>query len=81
MKLQVFSIFDEKGAIFSNPFYMAHRGLAIRAFSDLVADNNSQVHKHPDDYKLYCLGEFDDNTGAFTCLPQPEFLQHGSDFK
>lgn len=81
MKLLAFSIFDEKGGLFSNPFFMAHKGLAIRAFYDLVCDNNTTVSKHPEDFKLYCIGEFDDNSGGLMSLPQPDFLQNATDFK
>lgn len=80
MKLLAFSVYDEKAGVFGVPFCMAHRGLAIRAFSDLVADVNTTVHKHPSDFKLYTIGEFDDNSGALISLSQPEFLQNASDF-
>lgn len=80
MKLLVFSIFDEKGGIFSNPFYMAHKGQAARAFSDVIQDKNTTISKHPEDYKLYTLGDWDDVSGQFTSLPQPEFMYHATDF-
>jgi len=81
MKLLGFAIFDEKGAVYSTPFFMAHRGLAIRTFNDLVTDANSKISKHPEDYKLYVIGDYDDVSGVLTSLPQPEFLNNGTDFK
>lgn len=80
MELKVFSIFDEKGKCFGQPFFMAHNGMALRAFSDLVGDKQTTINKHPGDYKLYYLGEFDDNSGELSSLAQPEFLAHASDF-
>lgn len=80
MKIHVFSILDEKSKVFSQPFFMTAKGQAVRAFSDLVADKNSAIARHPEDYRLYLLGEFDDLSGAFVSLPQPEYLYAGSDF-
>lgn len=79
MILQVFSVWDEKGTVFSSPFFMANKGLAIRGFSDLVKDKSTRVAQHPEDYKLYLIGEFDDNSGQLVS-DKPEFLCHGSDF-
>jgi len=59
---------------------MPQKGQAIRGFSDLVQDKSSSVNKHPGDYKLYELAKYDDNTGKFTSLPQPEFICHAIDF-
>lgn len=39
-------------------------GEALRVFRDLIADPNSQQHRHPDDYDLYLVGYFNDQTGA-----------------
>lgn len=80
MELKVFSIFDEKAKVFSNPFYMGHNGQALRAFSDLVQDKQSSIAKHPGDYKLYLLGTFNDVSGKFTSLNETEFLAHASDY-
>lgn len=71
MILQAFSIYDSKAAAYAPPFFMARMELALRAFKDLVADPGSQVHKHPEDYSLYLVGEFDDNTGAFKTMGAP----------
>lgn len=79
MKVNVYSIFDEKAAAYAPPFFMGHNGQAIRAFSDLVEDNKSAISRHPADYTLYKLGEFDDNSGVIKGV-QPEFLARASDF-
>lgn len=80
MKLKVFSIFDEKAQTFSRPMLMVHKGEAIRAFQDVVADKSSMIAKHPDDYKLYCLGSFDDVSGKMEALDIPEFMNNATDF-
>jgi len=80
MKLKVFSIFDEKAQVFSQPFFMAHNGLALRAFSDLVGEKGTNVNKHPSDFKLYNIGFYDDVSGALESLSQPEFLANATDY-
>lgn len=80
MKLKVFSIFDDKAKAFVNPFFMPHNGLALRALSDVVQDKNTNISRHPGDFSLYILAEFDDNSGEFVSLERPEFLARALDY-
>ena len=80
MVIKVFSIHDVKASTFGQPFFAVNRGIAVRMFSDLVSDKNSMVSKHPDDFKLYELGAFDDNSGGLSPLAQPDFLHCASEF-
>lgn len=80
MTMLVYSIFDEKAAVFGVPFFMKNKGIALRAFGDLIKDGNTSINKHPDDFKLYYLGEFDDNSGSLVSCKQPEFIAHAVDF-
>lgn len=63
MKLNIYAIRDVKISAFSQPFYSQTHGSALRAFSDHVNDNGSAANKHPEDYELYHLGDFDDQVG------------------
>lgn len=38
---------------------------AIRSFVDMMNDDKSEISKHPEDYELYQLAEWDDSTGYF----------------
>lgn len=62
--MKVFSIFDKKAEIFNTPFFQLNDRVAVRSLCDLCADSRSFVSKHPEDYALYCLGDFDDRSGA-----------------
>ena len=67
MKLNVYSIFDSAAKAYTNPFFMHNDGLAIRAFSDNVnAEQENNISKHPDQFTLFHIGEFDDSTGEIT---------------
>lgn len=71
-KMSLYAVLDTKAGAFNNPNPIISRGAAIRAFTDAIASGNSDFSKHPEDYVLFCLGEFDNNTGVITPLPAPE---------
>lgn len=79
MTLLMFSIFDNKADAFNTPFFMAARGQAVRAFQDLVNDGQSAISKHPEDYKLCLIGEFNVLDAEFTPAGVVS-LGFGSDF-
>ncbi|AXH73361.1 MAG: nonstructural protein [Microviridae sp.] len=62
MRLMFMSVFDSKVGLFSPPFLVKTKGEAIRSFTDACKDPNLPFSKHPGDYRLYYLGDFDDNT-------------------
>ena len=65
----VFSIFDVKADAYRNLFTMNTKAQAIRSFSDLAHDESTDVGKHPEDYRLVKLGEFDESSGALVPTP------------
>jgi len=76
---KVYAIRDVKANHYATPFFMASNGLAIRAFSDLVSDPKTTLNRHPDDFQLFVIGEYDDNSGEL--LPSmPEFLSNASEY-
>ena len=74
MKLEIFSIFDDKARNFATPFFMLNEAMALRAFNDVATDGNSNISRNPTDYKLYRIGNFDDSTGFIEKLEIPEFV-------
>ena len=74
MKLKVYSIYDVKTEVYNQPFFMHRDAQATRSVVDLVSDPQSSVSKHPEDYILYRLGEFDDNTGVYDPVTPPCFV-------
>ena len=42
-------------------------GVAVRSFADEVnrKSDDNQMFRHPDDFELWSLGGFDDETGEF----------------
>lgn len=66
MVINLFSVFDSKATSFGNPFSDQQPASAIRNFSDAVNDDsnpNNMWHKHPEDFSLFQIGQFDTDTG------------------
>lgn len=74
MQLKVYSIRDSKAELFNQPFHKNTHGEAEREFDRLVKDTNSFVHKYPDDFDLYYIGEFDDQKGVYKSLDTPQHI-------
>lgn len=71
MKMQIFAVYDKKAVAYNLPFYYHQKGQAIRAFEDAVNDVQSPYHKHPEDFAIFHIGEWDDSTGVITPLKNP----------
>jgi len=71
-RYKVFAIRDRALDCFGQPFFAPSVGAALRSFSDEInrQDPNNALARHPEDYDLFTLGEYDDQTGEFdTCRP------------
>jgi len=77
----VFSLYDSKAKSFGPPFFLHQRGQAIRALGDLVKDGQSMVSRHPEDFVLYHIGEFNDSTGEYINKNPHDLISMASDFK
>lgn len=81
MKIKVFSIYDVKSEIYSQPFYQVTEGAALRAWVDLVNDGRSNVSQHPEDYCLFLVAEYDDTSANFETLTPPKSLGLALEYK
>ena len=68
--LKAFCIFDAAAAAAMRPFFAHNAGAAIREFTDIVNNPEHPIGKHPEDYTLFAIGEFDEQNGVLTgCTP------------
>lgn len=74
MKTIYFSVFDHKTQAYGQLFPSQTEGSAVRAFQDSINDGNSMVNKHPDDFALFKVAEFNDETGLFDTKYEPPQL-------
>lgn len=71
MKLNVYSIFDSAAMFYGRPFFLINENMARRTALDIKADPNTEINRHPQDYSMFLLGTFDDQTAVFDLLPTP----------
>jgi len=62
MIVKMFTVYDSKAELYLPPFYNQTTGQAVRAFGDTCNQKDHPFNKHPEDYTLFELGTFDDNT-------------------
>lgn len=70
----IFSILDRKAQVFGAPFVSANRLTAQRSFKTLVHDRASVVYGSPEDFALYEVGAWNDNTGKVETQELPELV-------
>ena len=64
--MRLYSIRDAKTQAFSTPFFQQNDETALRMFRDELhgANGPSMLSKHPEDFDLYCVGDWNDTSGA-----------------
>lgn len=81
MKYIVIAVRDRAADVYGVPMFVASRGGAIRSFADEInrpADGNVYA-KHPEDFDLFEVGTFDDNSCSFDLLDRPLQIAVGKD--
>ena len=78
MKSKMVCIRDIKIGAYGQPVTVPSIGAAIRSFEDAQKPGaDSDVSKHPEDFELYHLGDYDDEKGEIVVNDKPIFLTRG----
>lgn len=64
--MKLFTIFDVRSESFSPVLGYPARGAALREFVDQTREPQSSIAKHPGDFILFEIGEFDQSTGVLS---------------
>lgn len=72
--MKLFSIRDIKAEGFNTPFCQMTFGLAERAFKEAANDPQSQIAKNKEDFSLYHVGEFNQQTGELVTIYPPQHV-------
>lgn len=75
----VVSAKDRAMDAFMQPWFVPRIQMAVRSFADEVNRSDSPMFKHPDDYDLYCIGQWDDASGVFMPVSPPDLVCRGKD--
>lgn len=60
---------------FGQPFVAPNKFAAIRGFNDTINDRGGYLNKHPENFDLYQIGTFEDDSGIVTS--NVEFIEKG----
>lgn len=74
---QIYAIYDEASEAFVQFLPCANEKLARMTIETLFNNhriNLPMIYDYPNNFSVYCLGSFDDNTGLFENLPQHTLL-------
>lgn len=69
--MKVFSVYDVKVGAFLAPFFCRAEGEAVRAFVNAVNAPDHDFMRFPEDYSLFALGEFDEESGMMKLAKAP----------
>lgn len=81
MKHRIFTVYDSKAEAYILPFFFATKGQALRAFTDMANDQNHAFYKHAEDYTLFEIGDYEDETASMHMMPTPLSLGVAIEFK
>lgn len=77
---KIYAIKDQAIEAFSQPFFVQAQGQAVRMFMDETKNEQSQLNKHPQDFELWYLGEFNEQDGVITAATNIERVARAIDF-
>lgn len=70
--MNIYAIYDKKAKVYHTPFFMRQDEEAVRALREAIAAGDSPcLSFYPEDYKLYRIGEWDEETAEI-------FYKHSS---
>lgn len=73
---------DTAARVFGTPFFVQATAQAVRSLRDEVnsKESTSDVNRHPDDFELYMVGEFDEDSGVVTSI-EPRLVSRAKDLR
>ena len=80
MKNLIFALYDKKAHAYTTPFYLQTKEMAVREFSNMANNKDTQVGLNPEDWNLFYMGEYDQQKGMFE-LVEPYSLGNALEYK
>ncbi len=77
MIYQIYAIYDSASAVFLAPSIDLSDGAAIRSFRQALSRVDTIMGFKPDDFILYCIGNYDVETGKIDSIVPPVQLARG----
>lgn len=77
----IIALYDSKTELYSTPVYAKTTGQAQRDLQEAVNGADGIIAKYPEDYRLYCLGTYNNETGEIIPLTPPKFIVDAATLK
>lgn len=77
MLLNAIAVRDSKTALFDRPFFVRHTGDALREWDIVRKDPNTKFGKNPEDFQIFQIGTYDDETGKMETIQPHIHLGNG----
>lgn len=78
--MKLVSVQDLKAQAFLAPQAVPTTSVALRMFESECKNKDTMFHKHPADFILFEIGEWDERTGDLTPYSKPTALATASDY-
>jgi len=62
--MNIYAVWDAKAEAYLQPFFTKTHGLAVRMFQQAANDQEHQFNQYAEDYTLFCIGVWEENTGV-----------------
>lgn len=63
MKVKLYAVYDSASGVYDGPIPGKADGQMIRQFSDMAINADHAIGKHPEDFSLWAVGNWNDGTG------------------
>lgn len=73
----LFAVKDELEG-FGSPIIASNKAKAMLIFNDEIQHPDSMLNKHPENYSLYALGQYNEETGEI--ISKVEYLDKASNY-
>jgi len=74
MILRMYSVYDIKSKIYHPPQYCHNTGHATRMFTSQFQKAGSVMHDFPNDFQIFEVGSYDDQTAELEGLKNPTLV-------
>jgi len=74
---KMFAVFDRKAKAFHPPFVLPNSDMAARTFADCINDPKHNYGVHPEDYTLYLIASWSQETGRVDGSGELEIVGNG----
>lgn len=76
MLIRLYSVYDRVAHIYADPFVSPNDSTAVRAFNIAQSTPESMLYAAPQDFQLWYIGSFDNDSGELLSYDDPATEPH-----